>query len=176
MRALVQRTRDHCDAILSACQQIVAMADQIRELKPMRATDVQDTAAFLNHFIQAMPGLVVELIGGVDDPIIIMATATIESLFGYAPGQLDGKPLSTIVPPDKRDAHRSHIAQFVKHPTDRQMGNLGNVDPEGYTIDGIRFPIAVTWRRFFVESRQFLAAAVMTQVKEAATSGIIGLH
>lgn len=168
MRRLVQRTKDHCDGILTTCAEIVLSATRItygNEGDSMPVPKIQDTAEFLNYFMQAMPGLVIELIDGVDDPPIIMATDMLEKMFGYAPGELNGKPLSVVVPPDKREVHRSHIKGFSKHPVDRQMGNLGNVDPEGYTTDGQRFPIAVTWKRFFCEQRHFAAASVMPQVK-----------
>ena len=41
-----------------------------------------------------------------------------------------------------------------------------DVKPEGYTKEGKRFPIVLTWKRFFVSRRAFLAATVMPQLEE----------
>jgi PAS domain S-box-containing protein len=132
------------------------------------AEHISDTVEFLRFFIDAAPILAVELLPNVNDPIMVRTTKALETILGYAPGELNGQPISIIIPPDKRPIHGQHILGFLEHPTDRQMG--ANVRPEGFTRDGRRFPIVVTWQRFFVERRQFLAATVMPQLEDERIS------
>jgi len=127
------------------------------------AESVADSVEFLRFFIDAAPVLAVELVPGIYDPIMIRTTKALEGLFGYAPGQLNGQPISILIPPDKREQHKSHIKKFLEHPVDRQMG--AHVYPEGFTFQGVRFPILVVWTRFYVETRQFLAATIMPQLE-----------
>lgn len=129
---------------------------------------IADTVEFLRFFIDAAPILAVELLPNVNDPIMVRTTQALETIFGYAPGELNGQPVSIIIPPDKRQVHGQHVLGFLQHPTDRQMG--ADVKPEGYTRDGKRFPIVVIWRRFFVDRRQFLAATIMPQLEDQRIS------
>lgn len=133
--------------------------------------EIAESAKFLQHFLDAGPVFAVELLPGVDDPIIIKATRTLELMFDYAPGQLDGETISTLIPPNKREQHRLWIRSFLDHPQDRQMGNLGNVEPEGYSQSGKRFPIVLTWTRFYLDKRHFLAGTVMQQVVHETRDG-----
>ncbi len=131
----------------------------------MPSASIVDSIEFLKYFLDAGPVFAVELLPNVPDPIMIRTTKTLEGMFGYAPGELNGKPISILIPPDKKAIHGSHILRFLDHPTDRQMGNLGDVRPEGCTLKGERFPIVLTWTRFFVETRHFAAGTVMAQIE-----------
>lgn len=165
VRNLAADARRQCDQIAELCQQIISGEDPTEGIE---MDDLTASVEFLRRLIDAAPMLAIELVDTVYDPPIIFATKALEELFEYAPGELSGQALSVLAPPDKRSIHPSHIAEFLKHPTDRQMGSSTFI-PEGWKKTGIRFPVVVTWSRFYVQRRQCLAAAVMPQLMGSAT-------
>ena len=53
---------------------------------------------------------------------IRFANETVTALFGYAPEQLVGKPLDTLIPERLRARHGSHLAAYMTRPGSREMG------------------------------------------------------
>jgi PAS domain S-box-containing protein len=72
--------------------------------------------------------------------IIVMANPATEKMFGYAVGELIGKPVEVLVPEQFRPGHHQHRDRFFQNPQMRPMG-LG-LDLQGRHKDG---------REFFVE-------------------------
>jgi PAS domain S-box-containing protein len=173
VRELVSRTNAAADGIQGVCKDIVRLLERLGVPGDdgMARDSIADSADFLHYMLDVPPVFAVELVEATDDPIIIKASRALEEMFGYAPGQLIGLAISALIPPDKRIAHKGWIVEFLKHPVDRQMGNLGNIEPEGIDITGKRFPIVLMWKRFYLEKRQFLAATVMQQVRRAVKTG-----
>lgn len=162
----LRRIRDYANESKRLSDGIMEMVSRMisdESGEPM-SEHIADTVEFLRFFIDAAPILAVELLPNVNDPIMVRTTQALETIFGYAPGELNGQPVSILIPPDKRQIHGQHILGFLEHPTDRQMG--ADVRPEGFTRDGRRFPIVVIWRRFFVDRRAFLAATIMPQLED----------
>lgn len=58
---------------------------------------------------------------------IVYATKKAARLFGYMPGELDGKALALLIPDDKKMMHENHVRQFVENPEGRPMGTTGMV-------------------------------------------------
>lgn len=163
IRDLAGSIRDKSDGIANLINQLVGLTGD-HQGEDVMSDNIADSVEFLRYFIDAAPLLAIELLPLIDDPIMIRTTTALETIFGYAPGELNEQPISILIPPDKRPPHKSHILGFLTHPTDRQMGE--DVKPEGITKDGRRFPIVLTWKRFFVTRRPFLAATVMPQLEE----------
>lgn len=59
------------------------------------------------------------------DGIILQANREAERVFGYGPGELVGRPVEVLVPPDQRDAHEQQRRAFEPTPTPRHMGGDG---------------------------------------------------
>jgi PAS domain S-box-containing protein len=67
--------------------------------------------------------------------VIVYANRSLHRLFGYADGDLVGRPINVLIPDDVRVRHRSQVKRFQKHPRPRQMGRE-DLDIEGRRFDG----------------------------------------
>lgn len=77
-----------------------------------------------------------------DAGIITWASKPLEELFGYTlRGELEGKPVETLLPTPRRVIHKVHVSGYAKHPEARAMG-VG-MTLEGQRADGTVFPVAV---------------------------------
>ena len=74
--------------------------------------------------------------------LIVMANATTERMFGWAPGELIGKSVEQLVPSALRDLHSAHRAAYFGSPQPRLMG--GGLDLVGQRKDGTTFPIEIS--------------------------------
>lgn len=53
---------------------------------------------------------------------IVMANRMTETIFGYRPEELRGRPLDVLIPEDVRSRHREYHHDFFFHPRRRMMG------------------------------------------------------
>jgi PAS domain S-box-containing protein len=95
---------------------------------------IQDNELPFRELVDAAPdGLVVcEQTGG-----ILLANAEAERMFGYAPGELIGKPIEILVPNAVRGRHGQHVANFTGAPKLRPMGILADVAPTLLELAGL---------------------------------------
>jgi len=70
------------------------------------------------------------------------ASAPIERLFGWPPGDLVGEPVEVLVPRDLRGIHESHRSRYHAHPSARSMGT--GLALYGRRRDGSTFPVDVS--------------------------------
>ena len=73
-----------------------------------------------------------------------------EFLFGYARGDMLGKPIETLMPAESRDAHAKHVTNFFKSPRRREMGVAGMV-LQGQNRDGEMFPVRIRLAPIVIE-------------------------
>jgi PAS domain S-box-containing protein len=73
---------------------------------------------------------------------IIMVNAQTEALFGYRRAELEGQPLSLLVPDRFRANHAAHESRFFANPTVRPMG--AGLELFGRHKDGTEIPIEVS--------------------------------
>ncbi|MEW6219456.1 MAG: PAS domain S-box protein [Thermodesulfobacteriota bacterium] len=99
---------------------------------------------------------------------IIEVNAQLERLFGYEPGELDGRPLEMLVPAQYRVRHAQHVAGFFTNPRQRPMGSSFEI--YGVKKDGQEFPADVSLSFLEVDGETFATAAVrdITEKKKAA--------
>jgi PAS domain S-box-containing protein len=81
-----------------------------------------------------------------------------ERLFGYAPQELIGKPLETLIPERFRGAHARHRSDYAKKPVPRLMGT--GMELSGRHKSGREFPIDVMLTELIEGKRRLIAAQV----------------
>jgi PAS domain S-box-containing protein len=113
--------------------------------QPMVLMDLRDVTAErrvvreqLRLMMDALPGPVI----AVDQQgRIRFANAQTSSLFGYAPAELAGAPVSALVPGDMADAHAVLHEAFAANPQTRPMAPGREV--QGRTKDGVAIPLEI---------------------------------
>jgi PAS domain S-box-containing protein len=97
------------------------------------------TEAWYRGIIEAAPDgmLVVDASGQ-----IVMTNPQLDKLFGYAAGELNGRPIEALVPQAVRGRHVGERDGFIGHGTSRQMGHAG-ADLHGLRKDGSEFSVEI---------------------------------
>ena len=119
------------------------------------------SAPLLRGLLDAIPdGLVV-----VDaDGTVRLANATVETLFGYAPDEIEGQPVEILVPQEARDVHLAHRRDFADHPRVRDMGVAQHLS--GRRKDGTLFPAEVSLSPTHLDSGEPVVIATVRDVTE----------
>jgi PAS domain S-box-containing protein len=73
---------------------------------------------------------------------IQLANPVSERMFGYGPGELEGKSIEVLLPASVRSGHVHHREHFNKNPSPRRMG-IGR-DLMATRKDGVEFPVEVS--------------------------------
>lgn len=105
--------------------------------------------------LEAAPDAVIEVDAQGD---IVLANASCQRLFGYAPSELIGQPVEILVPEALRGAHRSARATYAQKPAIRPMGS--NLALSARRKDGETFPVEITLSPIVVEDGLHTAAVI----------------
>ena len=73
---------------------------------------------------------------------IEMASAALETLFGYPVEDVIGRPVEMLVPDTVREAHQAYRTSYGHHPAPRPMG--AGLELHGRRRDGSVFPVDVS--------------------------------
>ena len=92
------------------------------------------------------------------DGRILLHNPRLNDMFGYAPGELDMRPMEILLPDDLRERHVQHRANYDAHPVQRSMG-IG-MDLHGKRKDGTIFPVEVSLNQFLVGEERFVMGLV----------------
>ncbi len=90
--------------------------------------------------------------------IIVLASPLLEAMWGYAPGELLGKPVQILMPLRYRKDHTAGVRRFVMEDKKATSGHWSEV--EALHRDGTEFLIHIRIMRVQYEGRFLLAAAV----------------
>ncbi|MFY9655374.1 MAG: PAS domain S-box protein [Methylocystis sp.] len=93
-----------------------------------------------------------------DEGRIKMTNAAADQMFGYAPSELFGHMLETLVPEGQREAHVRHRRHFLQNPATRRMDQKSAL--AGRRRDGSTFPVDVALASFTVSGEQFAQATI----------------
>ena len=89
---------------------------------------------------------------------ILLVNAEGERMFGYAHGELIGKPIHLLVPQGVRAQHPEHVEQFQRTPRLRPMGS--GLDLQGARKDGSEFPVEISLSPIQHAGRRFAVAGI----------------
>src|SRR5262249_29607167 len=76
------------------------------------------------------------------DGRIVRANQRIQALFGYAPQEIMGQVIESLVPIDLRTIHRVHRQRYLEHPETRVMS--AGLDLHGRRKDASQFPAEIS--------------------------------
>lgn len=117
---------------------------------------MDETRDITQHLLRFSPDALIVVDAGGQ---IRFANETVAELFGYAPEQLVGKPLDTLIPERLRGRHGSHLAAYMSKPGSREMG-ARIADLFARRADGSEFAAGIRLSPFSIGGRLFVAAAI----------------
>ena len=111
---------------------------------PLAATRPEGSAAAVT------PAVVGKLVDALQDGVALtdrggtlaLANLRLEEMFGYAHGELTGRPVELLVPADLQAAHRGHRAAYARAPRARPMGAGARL--VALRKDGTTFPAEIS--------------------------------
>jgi PAS domain S-box-containing protein len=98
-----------------------------------------------------------------DSGIVLTCNARTEQLFGYAHGELQGKNVSTLVPPEHATKHDEYIAEYKRTGIKHVIGKIRNLHARHK--DGSIFPISLELNEK-TEGGKCVFVAAITQITE----------
>ncbi|MFB9805101.1 PAS domain S-box protein [Haladaptatus pallidirubidus] len=78
-----------------------------------------------------------------NDGTILFANQSVEDVFGYAPGELEGRQLSAIIPERLRQRHQAAFARHVR--TGERTIPWNAIELLGRCADGTEVPLSVSF-------------------------------
>src|SRR4051812_40339028 len=93
-----------------------------------------------------------------EDGCIAYANEHAIRLFGFAAGELLGRPVEDLLPESMRAAHRGHRAHYRAEPTVRPMG--AGLELWARRSDGVEIPVEISLSPLQVGDETFAIAAV----------------
>jgi PAS domain S-box-containing protein len=94
-----------------------------------------------------------------EEGFIILVNREIERLFGYARGELIGRPVDILLPENLRNKHAEQRRNFSQHPQARRLGS--GRDFNGRRKDGSEFPVEVGLNPIALGGKSMVAAAII---------------
>lgn len=90
---------------------------------------------------------------------IVSSNAAADQMFGYKTGELEGKPLNTLIPTRYRGDHPSHFREFLNHSEKRSMGH--GRDLYGIKKTGEEFPVEAGLNPFQLGEEHFVMSLII---------------
>ena len=115
---------------------------------------VESEKRFMTLFDSAPCGLM--LVGS--DQTIQLANKALCDVFGYAPEELVGQPISILVPEDVRTSHAGYVLNYVDEPYSRKMSTRS--DLRGVGKDGRELTLDIALQPLPYEDRHSVLVSV----------------
>ncbi|MEO8671825.1 MAG: PAS domain S-box protein [Tahibacter sp.] len=116
---------------------ILSSHKDVTDIKVLRDARLVD--AKFRNVLESMPDAIV-----IVNPMgrIVLVNNQGERLFGYAAGELLGKPIEHLLPSRLHAAHTAHRTRYFAEPRKRAMG--ANIELHGRRKDGAEFPVEIS--------------------------------
>lgn len=90
-----------------------------------------------------------------------------ERMFGYAPGELDGQPVTRLMPESERAQHPQHVEDYLNSGREKVLGM--NRDVTGLRRDGKEITLSIGVTQIHSDGRRLFIAALrdVTEQREA---------
>lgn len=98
------------------------------------------------------------------DSRIVSANPATERIFGYAPDQLIGQPLSLLIPERLRAAHDAGVARYVR--SGQRTIPWTGVQLPGLTKDGREIPVEISFGEFIDDSGRRVFSGFIRDISE----------
>lgn len=100
---------------------------------------------------------------------VISCNEASEALFRYGPGELDGLPLTEIMPQRYRDAHQAALQRIASGEPPRLINSAASLELHGLKRGGVEFPMRLSLGSWHSDGRRFYSGIVLdsTDVKRA---------
>lgn len=134
-------------------QFILTNKKDVTQLRVLR--DAKLLEARYGHILESTPdGIVMANPSG----RIVLANSQAERLFGYARGELLGKPVEQLIPERFRHGHVGHRIAYASHPHQRAMG--AGLELYGLRKDGSEFPVEISLSPLRTEESTLVMSAI----------------
>src|SRR5690554_3550150 len=100
---------------------------------------MDEFAEITQHLLRSSPDALIVID---DRGEIRFANDTVTDVLGYQPEDLLGQPLEVLIPERLRARHGQHVANFVREPSNREMG-ARLVDLYARRADGSEFAAGI---------------------------------
>ncbi len=116
---------------------------------------MKDTDRIHAIFLHATEGIVQADSSGV----LMMVNPSTERMFGYEPGELEGKKVEVLIPTRFTKHHVEHRKNFHDSPRPRSMGK--GTDLYGVRKDGSEFPVEVSLSPYKTDDNHYVIAFIV---------------
>ncbi|MEH6662604.1 MAG: ATP-binding protein [Parasphingorhabdus sp.] len=116
-----------------------ALSTELEDRIKLRTGQLRKKEARLSSILAASPDALI-VVGTSGD--IAFASDRLQDIFGYAPSEIIGRPIETLMPQRFRNGHSGHLRHFLDDPKAREMG--AGLQLFAARKDGSEFPVEIS--------------------------------